>query len=303
MKKLFKILTTVFALALAVACFAACDNGLTKGGSAKGASDIDISDPDFGFVKEEDYDPDTFNIETAHKWTVLDVDSDYYLILTFDVTAVQNNNGQSLLNVDITFDTLEVMDGTIQAASTGGMVEMTFQDAGTGKVGKTITLSFKIPSTSTQPKTINLIVGLKPMQVGESHISIAFRYDPSEEVASADSYKANGSDGKTQNLKIQAVKIDTPVLSVDAMGTLIWNHVKNADYYQIYEGSSTEPVKDYLGEVIRVSAEGMSVGAEMRKNMGEFATGYKEYRVRAFSNNKNIEQSNFSNVVSHEWLG
>ena len=297
------------ALALAVACFAACDNGLTRGGSAKGASDIEISDPEFGFVKAEEYDPDTFSIDTAHKWTSLDVDSQYYLILTFDVTSAQNNDGQSLLNVDITFDQLDTMDGKMEDVSTGLIEEMTFVDAGSGKLGKTTTVSFKIPPVSTQPKTINMIVQLTPMQAGESHIMIGYRFDPSTTMASADSYRLLGSDGYTKNLKIISVQIEKPQLSVDDMGTLIWNNVKNADYYLFYKGSElSEPFTDESGEILRVDVKDengipvFGIGDEMSVNMGDYVVGFAEFRIRAFSNNENIIPSSFSNSVSFIWL-
>lgn len=302
MKRIIKNLTLFLALIFATICFAACDNGLTKGGSARGASDIEIGEPQYGFVKAEDYDAETFSIENSNNWSNLDVDTEYYLIMTFDVTSVQNNDGQSLLHVNITFDALDVMEGTMEEANTGNHQEMYFEDATTGRQGKVTTITFKISPSSAEPKTINMIIKLKPVQVGESHILIGFEYDPSTAVGSADDYKMNGSDGHTKNLRIRPVVIEAPVLSViEGVGSLTWQHVKNADYYQIYSANSQDPLTDFLSEVIKVKAEHTSVGSTMVYNIGEFYTGYQSFRIRAFSNNPNITASDFSNIVTHQW--
>lgn len=292
MKKIGWILVPIIAL-----CFVltACSGGTTAGGSATGSSDIEISDPVFGFIRAEDYDPETFDIETAAQWTTLDVDAEYYLFLTLDIAARRDNDGQSLLNINITFDALNILQGTMEDVSTGMIEEMTFQDANTGNVGKTTTVSFKIPSLSAEPKTINMIVSLQPVKVGESHIIIGYDYDaPSE-------YRLLGSDGYTKNLKIQAVKIEAPELSLTEMGSLTWQHVRNADYYCVYEAGSQNPLTDFLGDVIYITAENTSVGSPMVYNIGEYISGYHALVIRAFSNSSNILSSDNSNIVERVW--
>lgn len=292
MKKIGWIVIPIIAL-----CFVltACSGGTTAGGSATGSSDIEISDPVFGFIRAEDYDPETFDIETAAQWTTLDVDAEYYLFLTLDIAARRDNDGQSLLNINITFDALNILQGTMEDVSTGMIEEMTFQDANTGNVGKTTTVSFKIPSLSAEPKTINMIVSLQPVKVGESHIIIGYDYDaPSE-------YRLLGSDGYTKNLKIQAVKIEAPELSLTEMGSLTWQHVRNADYYCVYEAGSQNPLTDFLGDVIYITAENTSVGSPMVYNIGEYISGYHALVIRAFSNSSNILSSDNSNIVERVW--
>lgn len=301
MKRIIKNLTLFLALIFATVCFAACDNGLTKGGSARGASDIEIGEPQYGFVKAEDYDAETFSIENSNNWSNLDVDTEYYLIMTFDVTSVQNNDGQSLLHVNITFDALDVMEGTMEEANTGNHQEMYFEDATTGRQGKVTTITFKISPSSAEPKTINMIIKLKPVQVGESHILIGFEYDPSTAVGSADDYKMNGSDGHTKNLRIRPVVIEAPVLSLGELSTLTWKNVKNADYYMFYETGVDTPIKDWDGEPLKVNAENFSVGADMAFNIGQYIYGLNSIVIRAFSNNPNITASSFSNSVTSTW--
>ncbi|MBQ8214232.1 MAG: hypothetical protein IJZ80_09500 [Clostridia bacterium] len=293
MKKTIKrLLLTV--IAVLVLCNAvACDKGTTSGGSATGSSDITVSEPVFGFISEDEYDPATSVIDTSKKWTSLDVDASYYLFLSFDITAARDNDGQSLLDLNITFDALNVMDGTIEDVSTGMIESMIFNDAETGNIGKTTTASFKIPALSAEPKTIKMIVKLKPVDVGESHIIIGYDYDETGE------YKILGSDGYTKNLKINQVQIEAPVLSVTDMGMLSWKHVKNAEYYMVYENGNA--VKDIYGKDIVIAAEGYAVGSEMQYSIGNDVVGFHNLSIRAFSSNKNILTSSYSNAVSHTW--
>lgn len=302
-----KFCQSLLCLCMIVALFvpfaAGCDFPTTAGGSAKGASDIEVTDPVFGFVPEDEYDPETFDFDTAFKYIELAVDTQYMLFISFDVTARRDNNGQSLLNVDFTFDTLDVLDGTMEDVSTGMIQTMVFTDAVTGVTGKTSTVSFKIPDRSASPKTINIIVRLTPLQAGQSHISIGYRYDPSVSDSpgtSPENYRLVGSDGHTKNINVKKVKIETPVLGMnETLGFLTWKHVKNADYYCIYEEGNAEPLKDADGETTYVRPNDISIGGEMTYNIGSILTGIHLLRIRAFSNNSNILASDFSEILQY----
>ena len=292
MRKVMKTALLTLLIVLLVCCTTACRN-TTKGGSATGSSDITVSDPVFGFISEDDYDPTTSKIDTTQKWTSLDVDTSYYLFLSFDITAARNNDGQSLLDLNITFDSLNVMDGTVEDVSTGMIESLVFTDAVTGNIGKTTTVSFNITALSTEPKKIEMIVKIRPIDVGESHIIIGYDYDPDEE------YKILGSDGYTKNLKINEVQIDSSVLSVVEPGFLSWNHVKNAEYYMIYENN--QPIQNFMGEDIVIPAEGYAVGIEIVYSLTGQIFGFHNLQIRAYSSNKNIIPSNYSNTISYTW--
>ena len=295
MKKTVKSILIFVLIAVLAYSAVSCGNGMTKGGSATGSSDITVSDPVFGFISEAEYDPATSVIDTYKKWTALDVDTSYYLFLSFDVTAARDNDGQSLLDLNITFDALNVMDGTIEDVSTGMIQSLVFTDAVTGNVGKTTTASFKIPALSAEPKTIEMIVKLRPVDVGESHIMIGYDYDPDGE------YKILGSDGYTKNLKINEVQIEAPVLTLADSGNLKWTHVKNAEYYVVYEYGNPATDK-YTGEqIVFTVGEGHAVGSEISLNIGYYISGGHTFQIRAFSSNKNIQASTFSNEISHVW--
>lgn len=295
MKKVMKRIGMALLALLIVFHTVACgESTMTAGGSATGSSDVTVSEPVFGFISEAEYDPATSVIDTSKKWTSLNVDTSYYLFLSFNITAARDNDGQSLLDLNITFDALNVMDGTIEDVSTGMVESMIFTDATTGNVGKTTTASFKIPSLSAEPKTIEMIVKLRPVDVGESHIIIGYDYDQEGD------YKILGSDGYTKNLKINAVQIEAPTLSVTDMGLLSWTHVKNAEYYMVYENGNV--VTDALtGEALVIRAEGYAVGSEIQYSIGSYIVGFHNLSIRAFNSNTNIQTSDYSNAVSHMW--
>ena len=290
--KSIKSLTSLLLAIVMILSLAACGN-TTSGGSATGSSDITVSDPIFGFIDESEYDPASSVIDTSKKWTSLNVDTTYYLFLTFDVTAARNNDGQSLLDLNITFDALNILEGTIEDVSTGLIQDLIFTDAVTGNVGKTTTASFKIPAESAKPKKIEMIVKLVPVDVGESHIIIGYNYDNDE------ACKILGSDGYTKNLTIKSVQIEKPTLSLTPMGLLSFNHVKNADYYVVCENGNE--VKDIFGNPIVIPAEGYSVGDQITYNIGNDIVGFHSLTVRAYSNDKNITPSTFSNAVENGW--
>lgn len=303
MKRLNYLIITAIIAAVMLICLTSCTTSATtntpagNGGNntpaatATGSSDITISEPVFGFISEDEYDPSTSVIDTSKKWTSLDVDKSYYLFLSFDINSVRNNDGQSLLDVKITFESINVMDGTIEEVGTGNVQNMKITDAGTGIEGKVSTASFKIPAFSSETKTIEMIIKLRPVNVGESLISIGYNYDSD--------CKVLGSDGYTKNLEIKPVKIATPELNVNGMGLLSWEHVNNAEFYQLYENGVE--VCDENGNPIVIHATDYFVGSQIVYNIGNIVTGYHYFTIRAFNGNPNILPSDHSNYAMHEW--
>ena len=288
MKRLKYLITAICLTALLLLCCTSCFGKKT----ATGSSDITVSEPVFGFISEDEYNADP-SADVSKKRTSLDVDTAYFLFISFDITAARNNDGQSLIDINITFDSLNIMEGTIEDVNTGIIENMIFTDATTGNVGKTTTASFKIPSSSSEPKKIEMVVKLRPVNVGESHIIISYNYD------SPDNCKILGSDGYTKNLKINQVKIETPQLTLTNMGLLTWKNVKNAEYYMIYENGKA--VCDIYGKEIVIDATDYSVGADIYYNIGEHVSGYHYFTIRAYSTNRNILTSDYSSAVDHIW--
>ena len=282
MKRLKYLFMAICLISILLLCCTSCKK--------KTGTDITVSEPVFGFLNEQEYEENP-SMDSAKKRTSLDVDTAYFLFISFDITAARNNDGQSLIDINITFDSLNIMEGTIEDVNTGLIENMVFTDATTGNTGKTTTASFKIPANSSEPRRIEMVVKLRPVNVGESHIIISYNYD-------AAGYKILGSDGYTKNLKINQVKIETPKLGLTGMGNLIWKNVKNAEYYMVYENGKPVSVN---GKEIVIYADDYSVGTDMYYNIGEHVSGYHLFTIRAFSTNKNILASDYSSPVERIW--
>lgn len=210
-----------------------CNNDEDGEKYGEGASDIEITNTNYGFIDEETYNGGKTLITDTTKSTNLKADTVYYCLIEFDIVARELNDGTSLLNVIVKFDNLGVTNGTTEEAGTGNVTEMRFTDAVTGKDVKQATLGYKIPSDPSKPKTIKLLVRMEPVSKGQSHISVSF------EPAVKNEFKILGDDGITKNLEVESVKIEAPVIEVDRdKKEVTWNHVKYADYYIIYFGEA-----------------------------------------------------------------
>ena len=127
MKRVLKgMLALAFAAVFCMVFFAGCEDmgESSVWGGESAYSDVDVTDPIYGFIKEEDYDPETFDLENATQWTTFDVDTEYFAVINFVVTSRKDNAGQGLLNVQISFDKLDVLHGTVEDVNTGIVSEL-----------------------------------------------------------------------------------------------------------------------------------------------------------------------------------
>ena len=291
MKKMFKSFIVALTFALIACSFAGCT-------SSGAPSAVEVSDPIYGFIEADKYIPNTTTMEDATNGTRLQVDTEYFAMIEFDVTSHSDNDGQSLLNVVITFDNLDAMDGTMEEVSTGIVTELTVTDAPTGKNIKTTDLRFKVPSRSSKPKKIGIVVRLKPLNVEESHIK--FTFEAEKNADNVEMFDITGSSGFTRNIKIEQVQLETPEMRYEESYRVLYiKNVKNADYYCLYEAATSDPLKDINGNVIYIRSEDFGVGSEIPYPVSNLTPGLHLLQVRAFNNNeRNIAPSDFSEVLS-----
>ena len=67
----------------------------------------------------------------------------------------------------------------------------------------------------------------------------------------------------------------------------------------IYENN--QPIKDFMGNDIVIMADGYAVGSEIVFSLTGQIFGFHNLQIRAYSSNKNILPSNFSNTISYTW--
>lgn len=292
MKGIFKYFACLLAAVMCVglaAGLSACD--FAGEGEAVGPSDIEISAPKYFFASAEEWEDPNFDFSTADDHRDLLVDTEYYARIDFDVTACKDNDGKRMFTIFITFDQLNVLKVTIEEVNTH-ISQTTVVDANTGQQASA---KFRIPSARDEPKHYFIIVRMTPLVVGSSKIIIHYECDGEDFTDTA-----NSSMGHTQNVDIIPVKIETPVLTYsESTCTLEWNHVKNADYYELYEGYSTEPLTDFEGKVIYVNPEAITVGNKTGIDLDAYLSpGTHRIRIRAFNNNpNNIIPSDYSEIL------
>ena len=291
-------LVTVFSALVTVSCKPS-GNGGGSGGRplAEGSSAIIINDFNWSFIRAEDYTEDMTSTDGV-KFKELDADTDYYFACDFNVGAVNDNDGQTRFDTHIKFDDISILDGTIQEVGSGSTNEQIKLDNETGKVNMEATVSFKIPAFSDEVKRISITMRLVPVKIGTAHISIDFGKKEGGNGAPKTDGGTNisGSDGLTRAIDVIAATIPAPVLTYNAEANLIvWQHVKNAEYYKIFVD---EEVLTVEGKEVEVRAdEFTAVGHEMSLNLVRYLAGYHRVKIQAFNDNANFIDSLYSNTV------
>lgn len=282
----------------------------------KDGTDIEISAPDYGFVKAEEFVPNTENpLEGTVKYfenpnveekAGFEVGTTYYLIIIFTVTPRQNNLGQSYFKTSAKFDNLDVLNATMQQTSTSLTSVVVEQDMKENKLTRNVEASFSIPPTTVEVKNYTMIVRMVPNKVNLDpgvKIEIEFSLNNS-------AYKIWGArDGFSQTITIVKGKLATPELTYN-YGTmnLEWKHVKNASYYVVYK-DETPVVFNHGGvESEKIVATGdIRPGDTMEAVLmdSDLQSGFCSVKVKAFGENGTEDErfysSNYSNIVGFDW--
>ena len=119
--------------------------------------------------------------------TDLSIDTRYTLQLSFVATATASNDGMQYFKTILTFNDINILNGSIKEAETGKQAEITEIDSATGSTRKEIELSFKLPMEKDAQKEITILVDLIPVDVQDnSQMLVSF---------ASDDAKVLGSDG------------------------------------------------------------------------------------------------------------
>lgn len=306
MKKTVKtVLSVLLALAIAL-CAVACGPSLDD---EKTGTDVDISEPDYGFVAQENFNPKAEDLLEGTKTETemkLEVGTTYYLIIVFTLTPRQDNEGQSYFKTTAKFDNLDVLDATMQQASTSSTSVEVEHDMLEDKVTRNVQASFKISSSTEEVKKYTMIVRMVPNKVSEKsgvQLKIDFSLDGG--------YKIWGADGFTRSLDVIKGTLETPEIEYDALDWAIkWKHVKNASYYQVYDKDEKVLTFDNgngeRSDKIMVTPD-IKPGANMKALLGNAwingsaISGTHELKIKAFGKDgvkdESFYSSEFSNTV------
>ena len=306
MKKTVKtVLSIIFALAIAL-CAVACGPSLDDD---KTGTDVDISEPDYGFVAQEEFTPNRENPLEGTKTereVKFEVGTTYYLIIVFTLTPRQENEGQSYFKTTAKFDNLDVLDATMQQASTSSTSVEVEHDMLEDKVTRNVQASFKIGASTEDSKNYTMIVRMVPNKVsGKSGVQLKIEF------TLEGNYKIWGADGFTRTIDIDRGTLATPEVSYDAYNwALKWKHVKNASYYVVYDVDNQPLMFEENGQMtekIMVTPD-IKVGAEMQALIpkaylnGRPFSGSTDMKIRAFGKDGIEDESFYSSGYSNSIL-
>lgn len=307
MKKTVKtILSVVLALAI-MFCAVACGPSLDD--EVKNGTDVDISEPDYGFIERESFTPNAENplegTKDEKEIKKFYVGTTYYLIIVFTLTPRQENDGQSYFKTTAKFDNLDVLDATMQQASTSSTVVEIEHDMLEDKVTRNVQASFKIPSNPEVVKRYTMIVRMVPNKAsGSSGVQLKINFS----LEGNYTIRGNG-DGFTRSIDIDKGTLAIPEPSYNSYdGKLKWKHVKNASYYVVYDGNDNKLMFDngngersekiMVTPDIKAGEDDMSVSLYNAWINGSKLSGYKELRVKAFGKDGETDESFYSSKFS-----
>ncbi len=260
------------------------DNNTTK-------ISVEISNVEYGFINATDVTDDSqLSIKNTSKPTSFDVIKDYYFLISYTMTSRTSNDGTSLLNTNVSFDSTGFIDGNVYTTKSGeNPTKTSIKDPGTGMDKINLSISNKIASEKDVSKEIKIVIKMKTLKYGEAYMGVSF---------SGSSLSLSGeTDGFGKLLTINKVKLDAPELSFDDSSLeLKFNNVKYADYYKTYVDG--EILKDSAGnEVIYSVDEHTSVGAAISWDLSSYISGNHRVKIQSFSNSANFIVSDYSREV------
>lgn len=270
-------------------------------------TDVDISEPDYGFVEQEQFTPNKENpLEgtKSEREVKFEVGTTYYLIITFTLTPRQANEGQSYFKTTAKFDNLDVLDATMQQASTSSTSVEVEHDMLEDKVTRNVQASFKISASTEDAKKYTMIVRMVPNKTSGKagvQLKIEFSLDGN--------YKIWGADGFTRTIDIEKGTLAVPVAEYNSFdGALTWKHVKNASYYVVYDSSDvplmftdangTRSEKIMVTPDIKPGVDDMRALLDNARIDGERLSGYYELKVKAFGKDGTDDESFYSSGYS-----
>lgn len=306
MKKIIKKIIAIILAAATASCMLACKKPSLD--DDKTGTDVDISTPKYGFVAQDSFTPnaeDPLEGTQTEREVKFEVGTIYYLIIVFTLTPRQENDGQSYFKTTARFDSLEVLDATMQQASTSSTSVEVSHDMIEDKVTRNVQASFKIGASTEDIKNYTMIVRMVPQKVSGStgvQLKIEFSLDGNNKIW--------GADGFTRTIDIEKGTLATPIVEYDSFeNSLSWIHVnKGASYYMVFDandnpisfGKANETKSDKIMATndIKPGKDYMHALLNNAWLNGEKLAGYHELKVKAFGKDGVEDESYYSSGYS-----
>ena len=253
---------------------------------------VELADVDYGFINASGVTDDSeLTIASTSKSTSFDVIENYYFLVSYTMTARENNSGTSLLYTTISFDNARFIDGNVYTTrSDQTPTKTTIKDSASGNNKLELSISNKVPDSKDESTTVLIVIEMTTLQYGTTYMSCSF--------GGSDLNLSGDDDGFGKSLEINKVQLADPVLSFDSSTLEFkWNHVENADYYKLFVDS--ELLKDTDGKDVNYSVDSyVATGSEIAWDISGYVSGTHRVKIQAFSNSANFIISNYSNEVT-----
>ena len=275
-KKYWKLVPAIVMMIVLALLVVACDSDSPVPLKQK----VEIGMLNYGFVQSED--DSSIDFDNTLYLINFNVGETYYMVIDFSIATVEGSSTTNEITFKIRFENLDALQGVIEDARTGDVDEITVRDS-EGNNSKEAMVTFSVPRETGRTVEKRVVIKLIPNKLGDTAISAVFEGENIELLGEAD--------GFTKNISSTKVQIETPQLSVDAMGVVRWSHVEHADYYKlVVDGVVTEHI---------IPADNIMAGTVLTLVLSELGyTNGESIQIVAFSNNINYSQSNLSNAVS-----
>ena len=304
MKKTIKILLSVVLSVLMTASALAC-GGVDLDKENKDGTDVEISTPQYGFIEREEFTPDAEDPLAGtqeEKGFKFEVGTTYYLIITFTLTPRSENDGQSYFKTTAKFDNLDILNASMQQASTSSTSVEVEHNMLEDTYSRNVQATFKIPASPEDVKKYTMIVRMVPNKAsGDEGVQVKIAFDLDGD------YRIWGADGFTRQIDIIKGTLAKPEVAYDdSEWSLNWQHVKNASYYVVYDENDnpiTFETNGVKSEKIEVTPD-IKVGANMKKMLENaykgdaLLSGYNSLKVKAFGKNGVNDESFYSSEYS-----
>jgi hypothetical protein len=283
-------------LAASVVGLASCGNYVKEGGGSSSSdtglieTTVDIDSVGCGFIVNPEQSGQTVDYTKYTSLNSLSIASKYFLVFEFGFSPRGNTGGTAILNSEITFPALTIFDAFSQEVDSGAsQTPVSYKDPTTNEQMKKVTASFKVPETAGKTKKELIVFSIAPKTTGNSHISLNF-------TSTSLLLAGDGSSGKTTAITIDSYQIDAPTLSYS--GRLQWNHVKYANYYEIFVNGDVllKNGEKYKQQIDDSTAIGATVSFSDFASFGISGNDIG-FKIQAFSSEAGYEPSSYSNEI------
>ena len=186
-----------------------------------------------GFILSSGRPNEAVDYSSYVSYSSLSIADQYYLVYEFDFYSRNDTSGKLLLHASLEFDQITIFDARVIDSNSGADgTPIPYRDPVTGNQINKIDQTFRIPADADESVNQRIVFKINPTMTGTSTMRMNFYPEDQDGVEVI----GNGSSGCTIPVDVSEYQIETPDVRYE--NTLVWDHLKGADYYKIYANGS-----------------------------------------------------------------